>query len=330
MLRIMTAVGVALFLSGFQSASSSQALPPRLVALTEDPIAAREFDYMALKAEGLDLKGLGDAVYRRTTAASDGERRCLTDAEAELHMGLIAAASAPTAATFLDDRAAAAEAWGKWTLFAEGLENGQTTDEPPFSYVVQRFQGALAETRPRIRELLTRTAKDQMARHLWGGGDQIWGPLSPGAKTRIDTLVNLHACRTDADNTTWLKAEVAANGWFLISTAGQAASSAAWLMAQHADHDRDFQRHVLAILEPLVATGETSHANYAYLWDRVAVGEGRPQRYGTQGRCVAANRWEPNTLEDPSRVEALRTEADIGTLEQYQTRMHTHCAGFTG
>jgi len=323
-------MAACVFLTGFQSAPAPARpqLTPALAALVEDPAAARAFDYMALKAEGADLKALSIAAYLRSREPG-GETRCLTDAELELQESLAAAADAADRAAFDDDRAAAAEAWAKWTLFVEGIENGQVAATEPFKRVSDRYAQLETETNPRSRELMRRAAKDQLYRQDWSAGAQIWGELSPGANQRLRARMSRAICQVDRDNTRWLKADVAANGWFTLPANGQRASSAAWLMAQHADRDRDFQRHVLALMEPLVVTGEVSRGNYAYLWDRIAVGENRPQRYGTQGQCTAPGRWEPNTLEDPDRVEALREEADIGPLSQYQARMHPLCADFT-
>jgi hypothetical protein len=323
------AMTAALLLGGFQSAPTPPQLAPELAMLAEDAGAARSFDYMMLKAGGVDLSAQSDAVYRRAVTPG-GPQRCLTEAEAELQENLAAAMTAPDRATFDDERAAAAEAWARWTIFAEGIENGQVATEEPFKWVSDRYTQLKDETNPRSIELLRRTARDQLYRHGWTGGDQVWGELTPGAKGRVTARLSRATCLTDRDNTEWLKADVAANGWYTIPVNGARASSSAWLMAQHADRDRDFQRHVLALMEPMVATGEVSRNNYAYLWDRVAVGENRPQRYGTQGRCTAPNRWEPNDIEDMSRVEALREEAEIGSLTEYQAHMHRYCADFAG
>ena len=324
------ATAVAILLAGFQSVpANGPQLTPALAALAENAEAARAFDYMALKTEGADVKALSNAIWRRTVVANN-DPRCLTEAEAEVQMGLAAAAEAEDRTAFDDDRAAAADALAKWALFAEGLEHGQVATEPPFKWVSQRYAELESETSPRARELLRRTARDQLYRHSWSGGDQVWGELSPGAKGRVNTAMSRATCILDGDNTAWLKADVAANGWFTISATGARASSSAWLMAQHADRDRDFQRHVLALMEPLVAQGEVTKGNYAYLWDRIAVSENRPQRYGTQGRCTAPGRWEPNEIEDRSRVEALREEAEIGSLVEYEALMQPHCAGYTG
>ncbi|RZJ28293.1 MAG: hypothetical protein EON85_09275 [Brevundimonas sp.] len=323
---LTTGMAAALMIAGFQSAPPPQ-LTPALAALTEDAGAARAFDYMALKAEGVDVKAM--SVAANLLPMRDGGR-CLTDAEQEVVEGTWAAAEATDNAAFEDDRAAAADAWARWTLFTEGLEHGQVATEEPYSNVSRRFTWAEEETIPRSQALMRRAAKDQLYRQDWSAGAQIWGQLSPGAEGRVRTRIFRAACEVDRSNTEWLKADVAANGSFTVSANGQRASSAAWLMAQHADRDREFQRHVLALMEPLVETGEVSKGNYAYLWDRIAVAEHRPQRYGSQGTCTAPGRWEPNTLEDPQRVEALREWADIGSLSDYQTHMHTVCADFEG
>ena len=324
--RALAAGCAALTLSAFQAAPPE--LPPRLAALAEDAAAARSFDYMALKADGADLKALSSAVSMRTRIDAD-RLRPLTEAEAILQAELAAAAEASTPEVFEADRAAANAAWDRWIAFGEAAMAGRPIAEPPFNYVAERVRLAEGATDPRVRELLRRAALDQLLRRGWDAGDEVWrDPPTPGALSRFSSRLGLQVWQADRANTEWLKAEIAANGWFLISVHGEAASAAAWLMAQHADHDRPFQRHVLTLLEPLVAAGEASASNYAYLYDRVAVGENRPQRYGTQGVCVAKGVWEPNTLEDIERVQALRDEARIGSLADYTARMHRHCANF--
>ena len=326
--KAVAAVSAVLFLAAFQAGPPE--LPTRLAVLAEDAAAAQAFDYMALKAEGADLKALSDAVYRRTRI--DGRQpRPLTEAEVILQMELAAAAEASDAGTFAADRAAALAAWDRWIAFGEAVMAGQPVAEPPFSHVAERVRMAEEATDPRIRELLRRAARDQLLRHGWDAGDEVWtGSPTPGARSRFSNLLGRQVWEVDHGNTEWLKADISANGWYLISVHGEEASGAAWLMAQHADRDRPFQRHVLTLLEPLVAAGEVSASNYAYLYDRVAVGENRPQRYGTQGVCVAKGVWEPNTLEAADRVQALRDEVRIGSLADYTARMHRHCDTYDG
>lgn len=324
-------IAVAALVMAFQAAPPERPrLTPQLEALAGDASAARTFDYMALKAEGADLGSLSAAVYMRTMPVAGGARRCLTEAEAEVHMGLAAAMVASDAATFENDRAAASEAWGKWSLFIEGLASGQIVTEPPFSYISTRYVEAEAAADPRVRELLARSGKDQLVRRGFEGGVQVWGELSPGAKGRIDTLLNRQMCETDGDNTAWLKADLEANGWYRISVFGDLPSRAAWVMIQHADRDPAFQQQMLALLQPLALEKEVEPWDVALLYDRVAINAGRPQRYGSQGRCVARNVWGPQPLEDETRVDEYRASVELPPLAEYAAHMHRYCADFTG
>jgi hypothetical protein len=127
----------------------------------------------------------------------------------------------------------------------------------------------------------------------------------------------------DRENTKRLKAIVSRYGWPTISLVGKDGSISAFLLIQHADQDRAFQRQVLALMEPLVQSGEVSASNYAYLYDRVST----PQRYGTQGRCNGPNRWDPNDIEDPETVDARRASVGIvpSKISEYKSIMDAVC-----
>jgi CubicO group peptidase (beta-lactamase class C family) len=99
-------------------------------------------------------------------------------------------------------------------------------------------------------------------------------------------------------------------------------ASAAWLLAQHADQDRPFQREVLAHIEKLMATGEAGRKDYAYLYDRVH----EPQRYGTQGTCVDGKRWEPREIEDAANVDRRRAEVGLPSMAEYVKIISPRCA----
>ena len=111
----------------------------------------------------------------------------------------------------------------------------------------------------------------------------------------------------DAKNTARLREIIATYGWPAKSLVGEDGAAAAWLLAQHADQDLNFQRRVLTLIEPLALRDEVSITLYAYLYDRTH----RPQRYGTQGTCVANGVWEPREIEDPVSVDSRRAEAKI-------------------
>lgn len=111
---------------------------------------------------------------------------------------------------------------------------------------------------------------------------------------------------TDDRNAARLKEILAKHGWPSVELIEEDGVRAAWLIAQHAVMDPDLQLKVLALIEPLARSGQFSFALYAYLYDRTH----HPQRYGTQGTCVAG-RWVPREIENSADVDARRLEAKI-------------------
>lgn len=93
------------------------------------------------------------------------------------------------------------------------------------------------------------------------------------------------------------------DGWFTISEFGAEASEAAFHIVQHSD--LTLRREMLPRLEPLAMSGEISGTDFAALFDRVAIGEGRPQRYGTQYRCEQGKQAS-YPIESVERAEELR------------------------
>lgn len=107
----------------------------------------------------------------------------------------------------------------------------------------------------------------------------------------------------DAENEKALLAMIPPEGWFLKSRYGDKAAKAAFMIVQHSN--LELWRRFVPVLEPLVAKGEVDGQNYGLMYDRLALNEGRPQRYGSQVVCKAG-RWGPDTLEDPDRVDERR------------------------
>ena len=107
----------------------------------------------------------------------------------------------------------------------------------------------------------------------------------------------------DAENLKALLKMVPAEGWFLKSRYGDKAADAAFHIIQHSDVEQ--WKRFVPVLEPLVVTGEVDGQSFGLMYDRLALNEGRPQRYGSQMTCEAG-KWVPDRLEDPARVEEWR------------------------
>lgn len=130
----------------------------------------------------------------------------------------------------------------------------------------------------------------------------------------------------DSANTKDLRELMKIYGWFKISEFGKDVSQNAWLLAQHADLDRAFQKEVLALLEKLYPIGEASPRNCAYLYDRVTwYGDAKPQRYATQGQCEGPNNWQPHPTEDLANVDSRRISMGIEPLADYKKILDQYC-----
>jgi hypothetical protein len=120
----------------------------------------------------------------------------------------------------------------------------------------------------------------------------------------------------DRENTEILRSALPPQGWFTDKTV----ATDAWLIAQHSP-DRELQKVVLSRLEPAVRTGAAKGQEYAMLYDRLEMFQGRPQRYASQARCTGGA-WRFADIESETEVDAKR--AEIGwpeTLNQTKTRL---------
>ena len=103
----------------------------------------------------------------------------------------------------------------------------------------------------------------------------------------------------DHENTRRLKAIIAQCGWPSKAKYGEPAAGAAWLLAQHADHDLQL---------------------FALLSDRVATAERRPQLYGTQLMAPADKpcAFDFQAMDDRAKVEARRKAMGMPPLADYR------------
>jgi peroxiredoxin len=153
------------------------------------------------------------------------------------------------------------------------------------------------------REVMRRVRLDQGVRqHSMSGGDP-------------DGLFEWWEA-VDADDLKWLKSLLSRRGWPGHSVLGVEGAHNVWLMVQHTDKDRAFQRYALGLLEKAVKAGDASGRDLAYLTDRVRVGANQPQVYGTQ--LTSNGGWlRPSPIEDETHVNQRRAAVGLESLEEY-------------
>jgi hypothetical protein len=157
-------------------------------------------------------------------------------------------------------------------------------------------------------ELLRRSGEDEELRN------QLMAGLQTGAAP--DSILLARIAALDSANTAWLRATVASHGWPAQRAVGREATSAAFLLVQHASHDTTFQAAMLVELVAAFERGDADGQSVALLTDRVAVQRGLPQVYGTQadmrdGRLVL----EP--IADSAAVDARRSRMGMMPLDEY-------------
>lgn len=105
-------------------------------------------------------------------------------------------------------------------------------------------------------------------------------------------------------------------GYPTLDKVGEAASDAAWLIIQHSISRPNFMRKCAQMLEKAVAEDEADPKQLAYLTDRIAVFEGRPQLYGTQFDWDENGEMSPSPFDDIKRVEERRIAVGLNSLAE--------------
>jgi hypothetical protein len=177
-------------------------------------------------------------------------------------------------------------------------------------------EGRRARDEALRKELLRRMQVDQDARKALAVLLQGRKVPDPKALAETNPAAVGRMRQVDRDNTEYLKAVLDRRGWPGKSLVGADGANAAWLLVQHADHDRPFQKRCLALLREAVKKGEATGQQLAYLTDRLRVAEKKGQVYGTQ-LVVVSGKFQPAPIEDAANVDRRRKEVGLPPLAEY-------------
>lgn len=97
---------------------------------------------------------------------------------------------------------------------------------------------------------------------------------------------------------------------------GKEASDSAWLIIQHAIGQPNFMRKCATLLKHAVGESKADTLHLAYLTDRIAVFEDRPQLYGTQFDWDHNGEMNPLPFDDIVKVNERRKSVGLKTLEE--------------
>lgn len=268
-----------------------------------------------------DLQALIDELAALAPPGSTGFHYGIFDLGQRANWAL----SVPDAAAYEASRARVDSYIGTVLEELERLDEIAADESHPRHGEWARYIRAMETARdPVVAELLRRTAREQFLRFAMGGIDPA---LTAADLPYVGQPISTLWLNEDLSNTQWLKPVVAERGWFTIGRDGEDASHAAWLLAQHASFDPDWQAEVLALMEPLAREGEVNPGNYAMLFDRIALLAGRPTRYGVQGFGCSPDgqhfRFAP--VEDPDGLDARRAEMGIPPMAESVEAANLRC-----
>lgn len=123
----------------------------------------------------------------------------------------------------------------------------------------------------------------------------------------------------DSINLVKVKKILDERGWLGKGIIGGQGNTTLFLVIQHADIAT--QRKYLPMMREAVKNGNANASNLALLEDRVALGIGKKQIYGSQiGRNEETGENYVLPLEDPDNVDARRASVGLGSLQNYVSR----------
>ena len=124
----------------------------------------------------------------------------------------------------------------------------------------------------------------------------------------------------DERNRNRLKEIFDKNGFPTRKLVGKDAMYGIFLMIQHSDGDKEWQKSQFANIERAVKKGDMDGQSYAYLYDRIKVNNGEKQLYGTQfAKVDPINKTvELAETEDIENLDKRRMEIGMMPIEMYK------------
>ena len=335
---LLTAVAALLTLTA--QALADPTGPALGAALASGQIDPTAFDFGALRyAPGQTLPFLAaETGAQLAIAKAHGKpnwqavitgRVCLTPAERMTVAGFDSALLAPDPARWATEKAAAEAAYARYAAARDAVVAGQPSPYPEFKPDEAAIAVAARAKQPELQALYRHATEDQIWRHaiVFGAPKAYADGVDKAGAIWLNARLTDDGCAIDAAGALWLKQTLDTILWFDIKTYGKDADKAAWLIAEHADANPDIQLLALERMGASVVDHQSNAANFAYLWDRVALNTGRPQRYGTQMHC-AAGAWTPiSPIEDLSKLDERRRGAGLAPEADYARSGAKVCGG---
>lgn len=122
--------------------------------------------------------------------------------------------------------------------------------------------------------------------------------------------------KTDSSNLVVVEQVLEEYGWLSSEEIGHTANSTLFLVIQHSNHET--QEKYLPMMRQAVKDGKANSEGLALLEDRVGLGNGELQVYGSQlGTDPETGELYVSPLIDPENVNERRAKVGLGSIEEY-------------
>lgn len=161
------------------------------------------------------------------------------------------------------------------------------------------------------RELLNIWDEDQNLRKEW---QEVWQKYGQGS-SQVDSIVRVVRIK-DSLHVVRVTAILDERGWVGKDLVGTQGNNCLFIVIQHSDL-KTMEKY-LPMMRKAVREGNTEAQWLALLEDRVALGEGRKQTYGSQLYWdKKKNRSFVAPLADPDSVDVRRKSVGLNTMAEY-------------
>ena len=179
-----------------------------------------------------------------------------------------------------------------------------------------------------LGQIAAMAASDQYERNLMIKASQdstLSAQQKQAATARLQALIN----QRDADRTLRLKAILATTSLTQIAQMDRNAGGSAMLLILHTS-DTAFQRQLAEEVSALGKSGSFNRDQVANFIDKLALGEGKTQVYGSQVACSSKNggplEWGPNGIVADAALDERRRAMGIKPFAEYLSEL----VGFYG
>ena len=133
-------------------------------------------------------------------------------------------------------------------------------------------------------------------------------------------LTKVDAVSIEKINRDRLKEIISEFGFPTRQLVGKDAMQGIFLMIQHSDGDKEWQKEQLPNIERAVKQGDMDGQSYAYLYDRIKINGGEKQLYGTQFKNVDPinKKVELADTEDIENLDRRRMEVGMMPIQMYE------------